>query len=191
MQSVLMFLAGLSGLALIVALIKPTLFSKNFTRKKALLFLGGGWLFLSVLASSLNGGSQPQSDAKKSVATAATSTGKTEEPKTVQDDKQAQQDEATKKAEADKAEKELTDFMHLAIKGGLVSSYEFSDTANEVFVGSPWYNMTVQDKKDFMAYIAMRKKIVRGYAFFTVKDAYSNEKVGEVTSFSNSLEVYR
>jgi hypothetical protein len=183
MQSVLMFLAGLSGLALIVALIKPTLFSKNFTRKKALLLFSGGWLFLSVVASSLSASSGTvQTTGKTTTSTqeatpaVATSTPKTED---------------TSAVDAEKAKSELTAFMKKSGYAGLVTSYEFSDHGNTVFVGAPWYSWTVQQKKDFIAYIAMHKKAFTGYAHFEVRDAYSNEKVGEVTSFSNSLEVYR
>lgn len=80
--------------------------------------------------------------------------------------------------------------MKKAGDAGLVTSYEFSEKGNTVFVGAPWYSWTVQQKKDFMAYIAMRKKTITGYAFFEVRDAYSNEKVGDVSAFSESLEVF-
>ena len=89
------------------------------------------------------------------------------------------------------AQKELDDFMEKAKKAKLVTSYEFSDRANEVFVDSVWYTQTVQNKKDFIGYIGLQKKKITGFSHFEVKDAYSNEKVGEITAFSQTIEVYK
>ena len=91
----------------------------------------------------------------------------------------------------DAAQKELTEFMGLAKSAGLVASYDFSETGNIVYVGNIWYTQTVQFKKDFLAKIAMLKEKITGYHRFEVRDAYSNEKVAEVTAFSGSLEVYK
>lgn len=91
----------------------------------------------------------------------------------------------------DAAEKELKEFMDLSIKANLVESYEFSNKATVVYVGFVWYTQTVTFKKDFLAKVAMLKKAVTGYGHFEVRDARSNEKVAEVTAFSQSLEVYK
>lgn len=91
----------------------------------------------------------------------------------------------------EKAKKELDEVINLSKKANLVSSYEFSDRASIVYVDSMWYTQTVQFKKDFMAKIAILKEKITGYRHFEVKDTYSNEKVGEVTAFSGSLEVYK
>lgn len=91
----------------------------------------------------------------------------------------------------DAAKKELTDFMALAKKSGLVDSYEFSDMATVVYVSSLWYTQTVTFKKDFLAKTAVLKDGATGHKHFEVRDAHSNEKVAEVTAFSQSLEVYK
>jgi len=49
----------------------------------------------------------------------------------------------------------------------------------------------VSFKKDFIAKIGTLKKQIRGYSHFEVRDAYSKEKVGELTAFSQSIEVYK
>lgn len=89
------------------------------------------------------------------------------------------------------AQKELDSIMALAKKSNLVTSYEFSDSASVVYVGSTWYTQTVQQKKDFIAYVGERKKVIIGYSHFELHDAYTNEKVGEITAFSSSIEVYK
>lgn len=81
--------------------------------------------------------------------------------------------------------------MALGKKSGLVTSYEFSESANVVYVGPLWYTQQVPFKKDFIAKIAMLKTNITGYRHFEVRDSYSNEKVAEVTAFSGSLEVYK
>lgn len=55
----------------------------------------------------------------------------------------------------EQAQKDLTDFMETAKKAKLVSSYEFSDKATEVFIDSAWYTQKVDFKKDFIAKIGM------------------------------------
>lgn len=89
------------------------------------------------------------------------------------------------------AQKKLDDILDLAKKAGLVTSYEFSETARVVYVGRVWYTQTVAFKKDFLGSIALPLKTVTGYHRFEVLDAYSNEKVAEVTAFSGSIEVYK
>ncbi len=89
------------------------------------------------------------------------------------------------------AQKDLDEIISLGKKAGLIVSYEFSDKATVVYIGSTWYTQTVAFKKDFMAKIASLKKVITGYNHFEARDAYSNEKVAEVTAFSNSIEVYK
>ena len=89
------------------------------------------------------------------------------------------------------AKKELEELMDLSNKSGLVTSYAFSDTKTVVYVGSTWYTQTVQFKKDFLAKVALLKEKITGYKHFEARDAYSNERVGEVTSSTGSLEVYK
>lgn len=96
----------------------------------------------------------------------------------------------------EQAQTELDDLMSKAKKAGLVTSYDFSKLdANtwrwDVYVGKVWYTQTVQQKKDFIAYISLRKEVITGYRHFKVYDGYTNEKVAEVASFSGSIEVYK
>lgn len=93
--------------------------------------------------------------------------------------------------EKETARQELKDTMSLAIKSGLVSSYEFSDTKRVVYAGDVWYTQTVAFKKDFLGSIAISLKTSTGHHSFEVLDAYTNQKVAEVTAFSGSIEVYR
>ena len=103
--------------------------------------------------------------------------------------------ETVKKAVDPVAKKEAQDqldaFMKTSKDAKLVTSYEFSETATVVYVDKMWYTQTVEFKKDFIAKIGMLKKAVTGYTHFELKDAYSNEKVGEITAFSQSIEVYK
>jgi hypothetical protein len=89
------------------------------------------------------------------------------------------------------AQKELDEVIRLAKAANLVTSYEFSDRASVVYAGPAWYTQSVAFKKDFMAKISTLKKSITGFNNFEVRDANSNEKVGEVTAFSKSLEVYK
>ena len=89
------------------------------------------------------------------------------------------------------AEKQLAEIISLGKKAGLITSYEFSNTANVIYIGSVWYTQTVSFKKDLMAKISILKEVATGYRHYEVRDAYSNEKVAEVTAFSGSLEVYK
>ncbi len=103
----------------------------------------------------------------------------------------AQQTQTVPTVSKEQAQKDLTDFMETAKKAKLVSSYEFSDRANEVFIDSMWYTQKVDFKKDFIAKIGMLKKALTGYTHFEAKDAYTNEKVAEITAFSQSIEIYK
>lgn len=89
------------------------------------------------------------------------------------------------------AQKELNENMRLAKAANLVTSYEFSDKASVVYIGPIWYTQPVSFKKDFLAGTARLKKIITGFGHFEVRDGNSNEKVAEVTSFTQSLEVYK
>lgn len=91
----------------------------------------------------------------------------------------------------EKAQAELDELMELGKKSGLVESYEFSNKASVVYAGQVWYTQKVDFKKDFLAKVAMLKKAITGFQHFEVRDAYSNEKIAEVTSFTGSLEVYK
>ena len=99
--------------------------------------------------------------------------------------------EAVANQTKENAQKELDEVMKLAQTSGLVTSYEFSEKANVVYVGKIWYTQTVAFKKDFMGKVAGLKKTITGYHRFEILDTYSNEKVAEVTAFSGSLEVYK
>lgn len=103
----------------------------------------------------------------------------------------AQQTQTTPTVSKEQAQKDLTDFMETAKKAKLVSSYEFSDKATVVYIDSMWYTQKVDFKKDFIAKIGLLKKALTGYSHFEAKDAYSNEKVAEITSFSQSIEIYK
>ncbi len=98
---------------------------------------------------------------------------------------------ATSLKSKEESQKELDELMNLAKTGKLITSFEFSDSAAVVYAGPAWYTQTVGFKKDFLAKAAMLKKEITGYRHFEVRDSYSNEKVGEVTSFSGSLEIYK
>lgn len=96
----------------------------------------------------------------------------------------------------EKAQKELDEFMVLAKKADLITSYDFSklnDTVYrwDMYAGKTWYIQTVQQKKDFIAYIAIHKKAITGYSNFKLLDGYTNEKIAEFTSFSSSIEIYK
>lgn len=96
----------------------------------------------------------------------------------------------------EQAQKELEQLMQQAVQAQLISSYDFKEIGEnvyrwDIFVGKNWYMQTVQQKKVFIAFIAIRKKAITGYSNFKLNDAYTNEKVAEVTSFSSSIEIYK
>jgi len=117
----------------------------------------------------------------------------TQQEQATQQEAAKQAAQAAAKAQQDKvdAQKELEHVMSLAKTANLITSYEFSDVSDVVYAGPTWYTQTVQFKKDFIAKIAMLKEKITGYHHFEVRDAYTNEKVAEVTAFSGSLEVYK
>jgi len=103
----------------------------------------------------------------------------------------AQQTQTTPTVSKEQAQKDLDTFMETAKKAKLVSSYEFSDKATVVYIDSMWYTQKVDFKKDFIAKIGLLKKALTGYTHFEARDAYNNDKVAEITSFSQSIEIYK
>ncbi len=89
------------------------------------------------------------------------------------------------------AQKELDHIMDLSKQANFALSYDFSNTGTVVYAGPAWYTQSVAFKKDFLAKVGALKKVITGYQHFEVRDANSNEKVGEITAFSGSLEVYK
>jgi hypothetical protein len=89
------------------------------------------------------------------------------------------------------AAQEFEDLMKLSQQGNLVSSYNFSEVERVIYVSDVWFGLSVQFKKDFLAKVAMLQKAITGHHYFEVRNDRSNEKVGEVTAFSGSLEVYK
>ncbi len=192
-----LFLLAIAGW--VVGAIKPS-WVKLTTRKSVSMWFGGAVVVFFILfgvtssdtpapatvASTEVTSSAPAVATQKEAAPATTpapapaqpSVTKTEEAKP----------SASSKADA---QKKLTDFMAKAKEATLVTSYEFSDTATVVYVGPIWYTQTATQKKDFMAYVANLKEAVTGYRHFEIHDAYSDEKVAEVTSFSGALKVYK
>jgi len=71
---------------------------------------------------------------------------------------------------------------------GLIDSVNSNGT---VYVDSPWYLMTVQQKDEFLQQLEQLKTAAFGGCNFDVRDAYSDEKVGGVTLFFCSPEVDR
>ena len=103
---------------------------------------------------------------------------------------------STDPAAKEKAQQELDEFMSLSKKAGIITSYDFSklnDTVYrwDMYAGKAWYAQTVQQKKDFIAYIALHKKAITGYSNFKLLDGYTNEKIAEFTSFSGAIEIYK
>ncbi len=91
----------------------------------------------------------------------------------------------------EEAQAQLEALMEVSKAAKIVTSYEFSETAVNVYVDKAWYEQPVTFKKDFLARVGNLKEITTGYKHFEVRDAYSNEKVAEIKSFSGSLEVYK
>ena len=60
-----------------------------------------------------------------------------------------------------------------------------------MYVDSAWYKMSVQEKKDFLTHVGALKKAATGFQNFEARDSHTNEKVGEITSFNQSVEVYK
>ena len=90
-----------------------------------------------------------------------------------------------------KALKNFTDSLNLMKEGGIITSYDFSETSNVIYVSTGWYTMPVQQKKDFLTSLSSMKQVATGYHRLEVRDAYSNEKVAEVTALSGSVEILK
>lgn len=162
---------------LIVGLIKPA-WLKMPNRKVVSLGLGGAMVVFFALFINL-------SDDTNTPSTVANEDGA----KAVENTAPA--DSTTTGMSKEDAEKELDEFMALSKKAGLVTSYEFSESASVVYVGEIWYSQTAVQKKDFIAYVGKLKKAITGYQNFKLKDAYSDEVVAELTAFSGDLKVYK
>lgn len=93
--------------------------------------------------------------------------------------------------EKQKAWKNFVDSLNLMKEGGIISSYDFSETSNVIYVSTGWYTMPVQQKKDFLTSLSVMKEVATGYHRFEVRDAYSNELVAEVKGFSGAVEIYK
>ncbi len=103
-----------------------------------------------------------------------------------------QSEQANSTAEnKEQSQEALEALITLSKEAGVISSYEFSETANVVYVTDAWYNLDVSFKKDLLGKIASLKEAATGYHRFEVRNAKSNEKVAEVTAFSGSIEVYK
>jgi len=196
-------------IGLIVGLIRPQLFNKlfrgNATRKKTSILFGAAMLVSLIISISTT----PRSDAPTAQQQIEDIRAKrppkdvSVAPPTPEVVTPAPQPPATPQipppapalvAESDDklvAQKELDEIIALSKKAELISSYEFSNKANVVYVDSAWYGQKVSFKKDMMAKIAILKKRITGYQHFVMRDAYTDEKVAEVTAFSGSLEVYK
>lgn len=91
----------------------------------------------------------------------------------------------------EQSQEALDALIAISKQAGVVSSYEFSETANVVYVTDAWYDLDVSFKKDLLGKIASLKEAATGYHRFEVRNVKSNEKVAEVTAFSGSVEIYK
>lgn len=111
------------------------------------------------------------------------------------DDKNPEQETAVQSTvtaeNKEQSQEALEALITLSKEAGVISSYEFSETANVVYVTDSWYNLDVSFKKDLLGKIASLKEAATGYHRFEVRNAKSNEKVAEVTAFSGSVEIYK
>jgi competence protein ComGC len=100
--------------------------------------------------------------------------------------------ELNKKDEQAKAtgQQELVSFMQTSEQAHIVSSYDFTND-RVVYMDTAWYEMTVEQKRDFLTHVGTLKKAATGLQNFEAHDSHTNEKVGEITSFSQSVEVYK
>lgn len=90
------------------------------------------------------------------------------------------------------AQKEFDRLMDLSKQSGLVKSYEMTeDVSLTIFVSKLWYTLEVQFKKDMIAKFSTLQQAIYGRHRLEVRDAFSNEKVAEVTAFSGSIEILK
>ena len=88
--------------------------------------------------------------------------------------------------------KEIERLMDISKQAGLVKSYEISkETPLTIYADKAWYTQNVQFKKDMLAKFSTLQQIAYGRHRLEVRDAYSNEKLAEVTAFSGSIELYK
>ena len=93
------------------------------------------------------------------------------------------------KSVSPQAQEDYDDFVQLSKKTGLISSV---DSDNSVYyVTDAWYDLPVTFKKDFIGKIGLLQKAKTGYAHMEIRNYKSNDLVGELTSFSQSIEVYK
>lgn len=185
MDSLFLVLFLISLVGLVIGLIKPA-WLRMPSRKRASLIAGGSTLFFFVLF----GITAPPAPKNEVVAKDNTvQQTKQTPPASAPEEKPVATPAANETSKAD-AQKELADFMALSKKAEVISSYDFTNDA-VVYVDQMWYQMTVPQKKDFIAHIGILKKAATGFSHFELRDAYSNDKVGEITSFSQSVEVYK
>jgi len=175
-------------IALAVGLVRPSMV-KCANRGKATICYGTAFIILLIIGVA----TLPSTETLAPVAIApATTQAQNSAKPTVAPISTPITDNNASKAEA---QKEMDDLMALSEKADLVHSYEFSNTARVIYVNSVWYTQDVQFKKDFLAKVDTILIKLEGnetpWEWFQVKDAYSNEKVAEVTAFSGSLEVYK
>lgn len=193
MDDLFLVISLLAIVGLVIGLINPT-WVKLATRKSVSLWFGGAVVvFFTFFGITSDNSSGPVTVASEDKAEVAVETTNNEAPAREQVTEVAKTEEVAatdSKSKAD-AQKELDEFMELSKKATLVTSYEFSESANVVYVGKIWYPQTAIQKKDFLAYVADLKKKATGYHRFEVKDAYSDEVVAEVTAFSGALKVYK
>lgn len=88
--------------------------------------------------------------------------------------------------------KEFERLMNLSKKSGLVKSYEMNEnTSLKIFVSNVWYSQEVQFKKDMIVKFSSLEEQIYGRHRLEVLDAYSNEKLAEITAFGGSAEIYK
>lgn len=148
---------------------KPPFYKRRWFKILAVLFIIGfiGSLFDD---SSAPAPTQQAQSEKQEVA-------KAQEPSST--------DRATALAEFEK-------LMDMSKQAGLVKSYEMDEsTSLKIYADKAWYTQDVTFKKDMLAKLSTLEQTIYGRHRLEVRDAYSNEKLAEVTSFSGSIEIYK
>ncbi|MBU4338174.1 hypothetical protein KKD57_01300 [Patescibacteria group bacterium] len=92
---------------------------------------------------------------------------------------------AQTKAEQEKADKDMTDFLNLFINAGLVRDTK----AGTIYVSDTWFTMPVKNKESFLKMASDLLKKQTGYGWIEVRHYQSNELLGEVSG--GSVEVKR
>lgn len=189
MSYIFLFLLLLSTVGLVLGLIKPT--SVKVSSRKRVLAVFGGLTIFSFVAMAMTV-SPTQKSTKLEVSAQST-------PKPLAPEKVAKQKPAatiisptsssTQPTKAE-AQKELSDFMILSTDAHIVKSYDFTND-RVIYVDKMWYQMTVVQKQNFVAHVGRLKEAATGYRHFEVRDAFSNEKVAEITAFLGSIEIYK